>query len=34
VHSVSGSKWGRFFVSVLPAFLDPRGWIAALAVER
>jgi len=34
VHSVSGSKWGRFFVSVLPAFLILAGWIAALAVER
>jgi len=34
VHSASGSKWGRFFVSVLPAFLILAGWIAALAVER
>ncbi|HEY4769753.1 MAG TPA: glycosyltransferase family 39 protein [Myxococcales bacterium] len=34
VHSVSGSKWGRFFVSVLPAFLILAGWFAALAVER
>src|SRR5436305_8142969 len=34
VHSASGSKWGRFFVSVLPAFLILAGWVAALAVER
>jgi 4-amino-4-deoxy-L-arabinose transferase-like glycosyltransferase len=34
VHSVSGSKWGRFFVSVLPAFLILAGWAVALAVQR
>ena len=34
VHSVSGSKWGRFFVSVLPAFLIFAGAAAALALER
>jgi 4-amino-4-deoxy-L-arabinose transferase-like glycosyltransferase len=34
VHSASGSKWGRFFVSVLPAFLILAGWVAALLVER
>ena len=32
VHSISGSKWGRFFVSVLPAFLILAGWMAARAV--
>jgi len=34
VHSASGSKWGRFFTSVLPAFLLLAGYIAALAIER
>ncbi|HEY6909397.1 MAG TPA: glycosyltransferase family 39 protein [Myxococcales bacterium] len=34
VHSVSGSKWGRFFVSVLPAFLILAGYVAALLLER
>ncbi len=34
VHSVSGSKWGRFFVSVLPAFLIFAGAIAAKLVEQ
>src|SRR4051812_32787715 len=34
VHSVSGSKWGRFFVSVLPAFLICAGYFAAEAVRR
>jgi hypothetical protein len=34
VHSVFGSKWGRFFVSVLPAFAILAGCAAALAVER
>jgi hypothetical protein len=34
VHSASGSKWGRFFVSVLPAFLILAGWMAALLIER
>lgn len=33
VHSASGSKWGRFFTSVLPAFLLLAGYAAALAVE-
>src|SRR5207245_9114043 len=34
VHSVSGSKWGRFFISVLPAFLILAGAAAAGLVER
>ena len=34
VHSLSGSKWGRFFVSVLPAFLIFAGYCAALLLER
>ena len=34
VHSVSGSKWGRFFVSVLPAFLILAGYLAALLLEK
>lgn len=34
VHSLSGSKWGRFFVSVLPAFLLLAGWAVALLAER
>jgi 4-amino-4-deoxy-L-arabinose transferase-like glycosyltransferase len=34
VHSVSGSKWGRFFTSVLPAFLILAGYAAAVLVER
>jgi hypothetical protein len=34
VHSVSGSKWGRFFVSVLPAFLILAGYVAARLLER
>jgi 4-amino-4-deoxy-L-arabinose transferase-like glycosyltransferase len=33
VHSVSGSKWGRFFVSVLPAFLILAGYAASVALE-
>jgi hypothetical protein len=33
VHSVSGSKWGRFFTVVLPAFLLLAGYGAALAVS-
>jgi 4-amino-4-deoxy-L-arabinose transferase-like glycosyltransferase len=33
VHSVSGSKWGRFFTAVLPAFLILAGYFAAVAVE-
>jgi len=34
VHSVSGSKWGRFFVSVLPAFLILAGYVAARLLEE
>jgi 4-amino-4-deoxy-L-arabinose transferase-like glycosyltransferase len=34
VHSVSGSKWGRFFVSVLPAFLILAGYLAARVLEQ
>jgi hypothetical protein len=34
VHSAFGSKWGRFFTSVLPAFLLLAGYAAALGVER
>src|SRR3954464_4215003 len=34
VHSLSGSKWGRFFVSVLPAFLILAGWVGAMLIER
>ena len=34
VHSLSGSKWGRFFVSVLPAFLLLAGYAAALLLEK
>jgi 4-amino-4-deoxy-L-arabinose transferase-like glycosyltransferase len=34
VHSLSGSKWGRFFVSVLPAFLILAAAFAARALER
>jgi 4-amino-4-deoxy-L-arabinose transferase-like glycosyltransferase len=34
VHSVSGSKWGRFFVSVLPAFLILAGYAAARLLEQ
>lgn len=34
VHSASGSKWGRFYISVLPAFLILAGHAAALALER
>ena len=33
VHSASGSKWGRFFVAVLPAFLLLAGYGASTAVE-
>jgi 4-amino-4-deoxy-L-arabinose transferase-like glycosyltransferase len=33
VHSASGSKWGRFFTSVLPAFLILAGYFAALALQ-
>src|SRR5262249_58232562 len=33
VHSVSGSKWGRFFTAVLPAFLLLAGYGAALAIS-
>ncbi len=34
VHSIFGSKWGRFFTSVMPAFLILAGSAAALLVER
>ena len=34
VHSLSGSKWGRFFVSVLPAFLILAGYCVALLLEN
>ena len=34
VHSAFGSKWGRFFTSVMPAFLLLAGYAAALLVER
>src|SRR5207249_4018273 len=34
VHSLSGSKWGRFFVSVLPAFLIFAGAAAAQVLDR
>ena len=34
VHSVSGSKWGRFFVSVLPAFLIFAAATAATVLDR
>ena len=34
VHSLSGSKWGRFFTSVLPAFLVLAGYAAAVIIRR
>ncbi len=34
VHSASGSKWGRFFTSVLPAFLLLAGYAAALSMAK
>src|SRR6185312_15201967 len=34
ILSVFGTKWGRFFVSVLPAFLILAAYAAALLVER
>ena len=34
VHSLSGSKWGRFFTSVLPAFLILAGYAAAVLISR
>jgi hypothetical protein len=34
VHSTFGSKWGRFFESVMPAFLILAGMGAALLIER
>jgi hypothetical protein len=34
VHSVFGSKWGRFFTSVMPAFLILAASAAALLVEQ
>ena len=33
MHSASGSKWGRFYVAVLPAFLLLAGHGAVVAVE-
>src|SRR5207302_6223098 len=33
VHSLSGSKWGRFYVSVLPAFLILAAYAAAVLLE-
>jgi hypothetical protein len=33
VHSASGSKWGRFFVSVLPAFLILAAYASARLIE-
>jgi hypothetical protein len=33
MHSASGSKWGRFFVAVMPAFLLLAAHGAAIAVE-
>ena len=34
IHSLSGSKWGRFYTSVLPAFLLLAAHAAALLVAR
>src|SRR5438132_2824078 len=34
VHSVSGSKWGRFFICVLPSFRIFAGAAAAAFIER
>lgn len=34
VHSASGSKWGRFFVSALPAFLLLAAYFAAVIWRR
>ncbi len=34
ILSVFGTKWGRFFVSVMPAFLILAAYAAALLVER
>jgi hypothetical protein len=34
VHSASGSKWGRFFVSVLPAFLIFAACFATKVIDR
>jgi 4-amino-4-deoxy-L-arabinose transferase-like glycosyltransferase len=34
VHSLSGSKWGRFFTSVLPAFLVLAGYAAAVLLAK
>jgi 4-amino-4-deoxy-L-arabinose transferase-like glycosyltransferase len=34
VHSASGSKWGRFFVTVLPAFLIFAAAFAARVLDR
>jgi 4-amino-4-deoxy-L-arabinose transferase-like glycosyltransferase len=34
IHSLSGSKWGRFFTAVLPAFLLLAGHGASLLLSR
>jgi hypothetical protein len=34
IHSLSGSKWGRFYVSVLPAFLLLAGYAAVFLAGR
>lgn len=34
VHSLLGSKWGRFFVSVMPAFFLLAGYASAVLIER
>ena len=34
IHSASGSKWGRFFVTVLPSFLILAGYASALLLEQ
>jgi hypothetical protein len=34
VHSLSGSKWGRFFVAVLPAFLLLAGCAVTRVLDR
>ncbi len=34
IHSLSGSKWGRFYVSVLPAFLLLAAFAAVLLAEK
>ncbi len=34
IHSLSGSKWGRFYVSVLPAFLLLAAYAAVSLARR